>query len=370
MYINGDGTRKAVGHHRLAPPPAGASPDYRVADVGCLPETGPEIAVVIPTFNRPERCAVLLASLSRQTLPPARFEVIVVDDCSTEAEDPVATLKALAPDLPYRLQVLQTRSNRGPGPARNVGWRAATAPLVAFTDDDCRPEAGWLEAGLTHLQAHPEVGVAQGRTRPPDGVDVHQLQGWYVWRVIPAPSPYFDACNVFFRRRALDRAGGFDEEIGWWPSFGWPGAVPVAWGEDTAAAWAVIEDGWDRGFVADAVVIHEVEWRGLWWHVKYGYLDRVIVALAAAHPGYRREAFWRRWAYRREDAAFSLAVAGLVAATRWRPAALAVAPYLWWRRPSLRKPNFVPTCLGYVAVDTARAAGRLSGAIKYRTLVL
>ena len=328
----------------------------------------PEITVVVPTFNRPRRCTELLDALDRQSLAPARFEVIVVDDCSTD--DTVATVGAQARDRPYRLQVLRTSSNGGPGAARNVGWRAAAAPLVAFTDDDCLPEPGWLAAGLAHLQAHRATGVAQGRTRAPDGVDVQRLQGWYVWRVIPEATPYFDACNIFYRRRALDDAGGFDEEIGWWPGFGRPGATPVAWGEDTAAGWAVVEDGWERGFVPNAVVVHPVEERGLRWHLKYGYLDRVIVALAVAHPGYLREAFWRPWSYRREDAAFVLAVAGVVAATRWRPAAVAVAPYLWWRRPSIRKPHFVALCFGYVAVDAARAAGRFSAAVKYRTLVL
>jgi GT2 family glycosyltransferase len=323
---------------------------------------------VIPTFNRAATGVELLVALARQTLAPESFEVVVVDDCSTN--DTVAQLRAQQPHLPYRLRLLETPANRGPGPARNLGWRAAAAPLVAFTDDDCLPEPGWLEAAVRFLNTHPEVGVAQGRTRAPDGVDVDALQGWYVWRVISGPTPYFDACNVFYRRAALEKAGGFDEEIGWWPSFGRPGATPVAWGEDSAAAWTVIEEGWERGFVPDAVVVHPVEQRGLRWHVKHGYLDRVIVALAAAHPGYRQEAFWRPWAYRREDAAFALAVAAAVAATKWRPAALGAVPYLWWRRPSIRKPNFMAMSVGYLVVDAARAAGRLSGAVKYRTLVL
>jgi glycosyltransferase involved in cell wall biosynthesis len=331
-------------------------------------ETAPAIAVVVPTFNRPGSCTELLRALADQTLAPSQFEVIVVDDCSTE--DTASALSALVDEMPFRLRVLRTPSNRGPGQARNVGWRASTAPLLAFLDDDCLPEPGWLAAGLRFLQAHRGVGVAQGLTRAPEGVDVHQLQGRYVWRVILDATPYFDACNIFYRRLALDHAGGFDEEIGWWPSFGFPGAVPVAWGEDTAAGWAVVEDGWSRGFVADAAVVHQVERRSLWWHVKYGYLDRVIVAQAVAHPRYRGEAFWRPWAYRKEDAAFALAVAGVLGATRWRPALLAAAPYLWWRRPSVRKPDFVATCFEYLAVDAARAVGRASGAVKYRTFVL
>ena len=328
----------------------------------------PEIAVVVPTFNRPVGAAEALRALARQTLSPERFEVVVVDDCSPG--DSRARLAAMARELPYRLTVLQTVANRGPGEARNVGWRATQAPLLAFLDDDAVPERGWLAAGRDFLEAHPGVGVAQGRTRAPDGVDVHRLQGRYVWRVISEPTPYFDACNIFYRRAALDRAGGFDEEICWWPRFGFPGAVPVAWGEDTAAGWSVVESGWERGFVPDAVVVHPVEERSMRWHLKHAYLDRAIVALAVAHPGYRQEAFWRPWAYRREDAAFVAAVAGAVGALRWRPAALAALPYLWLRRPSVRKPNFLGSFAGYVAVDSVRAMGRLSAAVTYRTFVL
>jgi glycosyltransferase involved in cell wall biosynthesis len=160
-----------------------------------------DIAVVVPTFNRPDCVATLLRGLARQTLPAGEFEVIVVDDCSTD--DTVARLRALRDELPFRLTVTSTRVNGGPGAARNVGLRATTAEFTAFLDDDCVPEPGWLAAGLDYLQQNPETGVAQGRTRAPDDIDVHRLQGLYVWRVIDAATPYFDACNIFYRRDAL-----------------------------------------------------------------------------------------------------------------------------------------------------------------------
>jgi glycosyltransferase involved in cell wall biosynthesis len=329
----------------------------------------PEIAVVVPTFNRPVGAAEALRALARQTLSPERFEVVVVDDCSPG--DTRARLAAMAAELPYRLTVLQTVANRGPGEARNVGWRATEAPLLAFLDDDAVPEPGWLAAGRDFLEAHPGVGVAQGRTRAPDGVDVHRLQGRYVWRVISEPTPYFDACNIFYRRDALAATAGFDEtKVAWWYERRSGRATPVAWGEDSAAGWAVVEAGWGRAFISGAVAAHDVEIRGWLWHIRRGYLDRIIIEVAAEHPGYRREAFWRRWAYRREDPAFLAAVAGMVVATRWRPAALAALPYLWWRRPSLRKPRFVRVCLQSVVIDAARAAGQLTGAVKCRTFVL
>lgn len=326
-------------------------------------------SVVIPTHNRPARCAELLRRLVRQTVAPDRFEVLVVDDSSTD--DTFDVLVSAVADVPYRLVPLRTSSNRGPAAARNLGWRAASAPVVAFMDDDCLPEEGWLAAGIAAFEADPHLGVAQGCTRAPEGIDVSRLQGTYVWRVISEATPYFDACNIFYRRVALERTGGFDEEmVTWWSTRRGARRTPLAWGEDTAAGWSAVEAGWGRGFVPGAVVSHDVEARGWSWHVRYGYLDRMIIALAVQHPGYRKEAFWRPWAYRREDAAFLAAVAGCVAALRWRPAALAVLPYLWWRRPSIRRPRFLQVCFGNLAVDAARAVGQLHGAVKYRTFVI
>lgn len=330
--------------------------------------SGVAVSVVVPTHDRASRCADLLRRLASQSIGPDRFEVLVVDDCSTDNTADV--LASLVGDVPYRLVPLRTPANWGPAAARNIGWRAASAPLVACIDDDCVAEDGWLAAVVAAFETDPQLGVAQGRTRPPDGVDVTKLQGWYVWRVISEATPYFDACNIFYRRAALEHTGGFDEQMVWWSSRPGASATPVPWGEDTAAGWAVVEAGWGRGFVGDAVVVHDVVDRGWLWHVKHGYLDLLIIALAVQHPGYRREAFWRPWAYRREDAAFLAAVAGAAVALRWRPAALAIAPYLLWRRPSVRRPRFFQVCAGNLVVDTARAAGQLHGALKYRTFVV
>src|SRR5207247_492527 len=108
--------------------------------------------------------------------------------------------------------------------------------------------------------------------------------------------------------------GGFDEGISYY-------------GEDTALGWSVLEAGWRRGFAEDAVAYHDVEERGLRYHVRTGLLERNVVALAKRFPGYRRDAFWRPWAHRPEDAAFAMAVAGLALARWHRPALLLVLPY-------------------------------------------
>lgn len=98
----------------------------------------PTISVVVPTRDRPTQLARCLAALEAQTA--AAFEVIVVDDASLDAE----AVAAVARGAPHAQLV--RGGGRGPAAARNVGARHARAPIVCFTDDDCRPDPGWLDA--------------------------------------------------------------------------------------------------------------------------------------------------------------------------------------------------------------------------------
>jgi hypothetical protein len=118
------------------------------------------------------------------------------------------------------------------------------------------------------------------------------------------------------------------------------------------------------------MVTHALEPRGWWWHIQNGLTERNIVHAAAKHPGFRAEAFWRPWAFRREDAAFVFAVIGAVAGMRFRPAFLLALPYLWWRSPSYRRANFLRLCLQIPSVDAARTIGHIQGAVAHRVVVI
>ncbi len=312
------------------------------------------LAVVIPTFRRDEGLSKLLRALESQTLAPDSFEVVVVDDCSGDGAP--QRLRALVAGTSLRVSVLQTSTNNGPAAARNLGWRHSDAELVAFVDDDCEPAPGWLEAGMAALGADETLGVVQGRTTVPPGVSIRGLRDWYLWRVIDGAGPYFEGCNIFYRRDTLEAVAGFDEEIGY--------------GEDTTTGWLVVEAGWGRGYCAEALMSHPVERRGWRWFVRTGLKERNIVRLAAQHPGFRREAFWRSWAYRREDLAFLGAVSGALIGLRWRPGLAGVLPYLWLQRPSIRQAGFCRLCLQIPIVDAARLVGQLHGAFRYRLVVI
>src|SRR4051812_46232380 len=123
----------------------------------------PEISVVVPSHERPVRLRWLLNALEEQTLARERFEVVVAHDSRGVETDAILREHSLA-----RAGVLRgLRFDPGPGPAakRNAAWRAARAPLIAFTDDDCRPPREWLERLLAASSAAP-ADVVQGRTEP------------------------------------------------------------------------------------------------------------------------------------------------------------------------------------------------------------
>ena len=103
-------------------------------------------SIVIATYNRPGPLAVCLEACAAQDFPRERFEVIVVDDGGG------APLQAVLGPFEARLNIsLITQANGGPGPARNTGAAHARGRYLAFTDDDCAPEPGWLRALAARL---------------------------------------------------------------------------------------------------------------------------------------------------------------------------------------------------------------------------
>jgi glycosyltransferase involved in cell wall biosynthesis len=298
----------------------------------------------------------LLGALSDQTIEPASFEVIVVDDCSDDGT--FALLEALMPRVPYRLRPLRSSVKRGPGPSRNAGLAQAAAPLIAFIDDDCLPSPSWLEGGVDEFLRDPGVGVVQGKTVPSDPQAFTATARHYSVDV-PRPSPNFESCNIFYRKLALEEVGGFAQGTclcGVWCC------------EDVLTGWLTVEAGWSRRFSEKALVEHDVELRSLDWWIKKSLLLHESVGIAAQHPGFRRAALWRVWILSSRDAAFMLAGAGLT--LRWRPAAVLVLPYLRMRHPSLRQRHVFRQFLDILAIDSARRAGILYGACRHRVLII
>jgi glycosyltransferase involved in cell wall biosynthesis len=315
----------------------------------------PEISVVIATRDRPVRLAAALEALRAQTIGTGRFEVIVVDDGSGPQTREL--LARLSDDDGLGVQVIRLAGN-GPAAARNAGWRAATAPLIAFTDDDCEPTPSWLEAVLGMAAASPGA-IVQGVTGPIPREAELLNRPFTRTRSIPGPNPWFATCNIAYPRGLLERLGGFDE------------LFPEALGEDTDLGWRALETGAHVEFAGDAVVHHAVEDLGPAGYMRHALRGADAVYAFRRHPGLRAQAL-RYGVFRNPSLArLALALAGLALARRWRVAALLALPYarnvLGRSMASDAGPAVAPYLVAY---DLAQAYTSLRGSIRHRTLVL
>jgi glycosyltransferase involved in cell wall biosynthesis len=118
------------------------------------------VSVVIPCYRCGGTIERAVASVARQSLPPA--ELIIVDDGSGDGT--LEYLRSLATRYaPGWMRVIALPANRGAADARNAGWESATQPLLAFLDADDAWHRRKIEIQLGYLQAHPEVALCAHR---------------------------------------------------------------------------------------------------------------------------------------------------------------------------------------------------------------
>jgi glycosyltransferase involved in cell wall biosynthesis len=116
-----------------------------------------QLSVLMPTYNRAETMRETLRHLAEQELDPAVYEVVVIDDGSTD--DTRAVVEEWVPRALFRLRYIY-QSNHGPGHAYNRALEAAEAPIVLYSADDMFLPPQTLRAHLEMHIAHPEEEVA------------------------------------------------------------------------------------------------------------------------------------------------------------------------------------------------------------------
>jgi len=317
------------------------------------PESRPQVSVVMATHNRAVRLAEMLASLRAQTLSPDQFEVIVVDDASSD--DTQRLLEAEIGQGGLDLRVVRRDVSGGPAVARNRGWRGARAALVGFTDDDCIAGPRWLEAALAVWREHPQA-VVQGRTDPrPD--EFHRMSPFAHTVKVHEAGPSYETCNIFYPRELLEQLGGFDEE-----SFSMPG------GEDTDLAWKAIESGRESVFAPDAQVFHAVTNLGPVGKLKLATRWHETMLCFARHPELRRRHmvkryFWKWSHYTLLRAALACLVPRRLWPLRWWLA----SPYVVYLTRRRTGPLLAPWIILH---DLVEIFAVVRGAIRYRVFVL
>ncbi|MEE4274197.1 MAG: glycosyltransferase [Thermoanaerobaculales bacterium] len=181
----------------------------------------PAVSVVVCTRNRSAALAGALEALLAVDFDPAAWELVVIDNASTDDTPEVAARVVEANPGRARLVV---EPEIGLSAARNAGIAAAAAPIVAFLDDDAFPEAGWLTAIVDGFD-RPEVMCVGGPVAPliegelPDWFRGRFLPYLTVWDLGAEPvelvyNEYPRGANVAYRRSGLDGVGGFSPHLG------------------------------------------------------------------------------------------------------------------------------------------------------------
>jgi GT2 family glycosyltransferase len=252
----------------------------------------PKLAIVICSRDRPDFLAGALGAID--AAKRADDQAVFVDSAS---QDP--SVAAVAARFPHFTVVRSELP--GLARARNLGVQASVAPLIAFTDDDCRPEPGWAEAVEAAFRADPRVGFVTGRVEadraegPKLSVGGGEEPRTYEFGVDPAALGH--GANFAVRRAALEAAGGFDELLGVGTHF--------AGTEDHDAFWRILHAGWIGWYEPAAVVVHE-QWRTRrqFLRSQYGYgLGSGAFAVKAMRidrpAGVRilKDILWRRGVY-------------------------------------------------------------------------
>ena len=212
--------------------------------------TSPNISVVIPTFNRKETLRLCLSALGFQTLPSHQWEVVVVDDGSSDGTEDFCRDFA----VPFSLKYVR-QENAGAGAARRAGVDAARGEYLLFMNDDTIASSTLLAEHMRVHRCHPhQKWAVLGNFLPSEDWANRALSLWISSSPFLFPqqtltqgqrcgAAHFVTCNLSVRRDAVLAAGNFD------PHF------RVA--EDTELGARMIRRGYQVYYHSAATATHE-----------------------------------------------------------------------------------------------------------------
>lgn len=284
----------------------------------------PLYSVIIPAYQAEGTVGSCVRALNAQTVPRDHYEIIVVDDGSTDRTASVARQAGADRVL--------TIPHGGPSAARNAGVEAAQGEIVLFTDADCEPWPDWIER-MTAPFADPEVMGAKGVYRTRQRALIARLvqleYDFRYARMARLPSiDFVDTYAAAYRRDLFRRYGGFATDI------------PIPSVEDIDFSFRLAQAGHRLVFVPDARVWHthpSTLKAYLLRKARYGFWRGLLYLW---HPKKRRGDTHTDPALKKQFALVALTLLLLVGGLVWRPmllgAAVALAAFLWTTLPFVR----------------------------------
>jgi glycosyltransferase involved in cell wall biosynthesis len=182
-----------------------------------------DVSIVISTYNRCELLAGALRALLSQTPADIAYEILVVDNNSTDRTRPL--VQGMATQNPGRVKYL-FEAKQGLSYGRNAGIAAAEAPIIAFTDDDVRVAADWVWHIKAGFEENPDIDFLGGRVvprwpaEPPPWLTKANWSplalldyGDHPFYVDSGKQLCLIGANFAFRRRAFEKVGLFKTDF-------------------------------------------------------------------------------------------------------------------------------------------------------------
>ena len=204
------------------------------------------LSVIVPAYNAQETLPFLIDSLSDQSFDD--FEVIVVDDCSSDNTSLLVETSSF--------NLVKLRKNHGPAFCRNIGVLHSSGDMLVFTDSDCFADRLWLEKINNQFQQN-NIDALMGRlvlmpsSYLGDSISAlgfpagGSLGFESVWKVDDhGYTNSLSSCNCAVRREVFEAIGGFDETF------------PYAGGEDSFFAYSLVRAGYKIRYCPDVVAWH------------------------------------------------------------------------------------------------------------------
>lgn len=231
-----------------------------------------DISVIVPAYNAEKTLSQCLSALAAQSIPAERYEVILVDDGSTDE-----TRK-----IPEEFDVKCIyQKNQGPATARNRGVESAQGSIILFTDSDCIPQPDWIEEMIRPFSDLDVIAVKGAYKTSQNDLTAKFVQIEFEERYrLLLNNEYIDMIDTYsaaFRKSAFLSLGGFDASF------------PEANNEDTDLSYKMSQLGKKMIFNPNAIVEHLSHpdslkryailkfWRGYWRMVVYKrYPDKMV----------------------------------------------------------------------------------------------
>jgi glycosyltransferase involved in cell wall biosynthesis len=205
----------------------------------------PNVTVAVCTRNRAEKLDITLRSLLAQSMDSSEYEIVVVDDGSTDhtAEVVRAVNTQAVPPITYFWQI-----HSGASAARNRCAWEASGDLICYVDDDVEVESSWLEAVVAGADRNPQASCFAGRVivrceaKAPRTCDREYLAAYFDEGEVERVVERAVGANMTIRKKAFDEVGPFNEALWWqWDEFEWQDRLHEMGGQivylPTARVW-------------------------------------------------------------------------------------------------------------------------------------